>query len=220
LAGARALLTSGELSAATEQVAEAEDQVRAVMARTRPPALRDGDLAAAVAVLRDDVAHRYGLAVALRWPEEPRPLPLATAVTVYRFFQEAVLNVVKHADVAEAALRLAFDEDGLTAEVADRGPGFDPAAVKSERGRHVGLGLLAERARLAGGWVDVDSTPGVGTVLRLRLPAPPGEADRGAALRVLAPGQRDHSRDLGRQPGQGREQIADGHQVGTQTGGG
>ncbi len=61
---ARSLLAgpASGIEAASELVAEAEEQVRAVMARTRPPALRDGDLARAVAALRDDMDNRYGLA--------------------------------------------------------------------------------------------------------------------------------------------------------------
>jgi len=74
----------------------------------------------------------------------------------------------------EAEDRLAVDEEGLTAGVSDRGPGFEQAQVRPELGRHVGLGLLRERARLAGGSLVVDSRtvpPGEsGTVLTLRLP--------------------------------------------------
>jgi signal transduction histidine kinase len=159
-----------ELGRVSELVAEAEEQVRAVMARTRPPELRDGDLAVAVRQLREDMLHRYGLEVRLRWPVEAYPLPLATAVTVYRFFQEALLNVVKHADVEEAWATLDVDERGVTASVSDSGPGFDPHEVRPEQGRHVGLGLLRERARLAGGSVDVTSWPAIGTTLTLKLP--------------------------------------------------
>ncbi|MCU1588217.1 MAG: periplasmic sensor signal transduction histidine kinase, partial [Frankiales bacterium] len=151
---------------------DAEEQVRAVMARTRPPALRDGDLASAVANLALDMRARYGLEVAVQWPESPYPLPLASAVTVYRFFQEALLNVVKHADVDDATVSLQVDEDAVLARVADQGPGFDQDLVKPDRGRHVGLGLLRERARLSGGSLDVDSRPGVGTALTLRMPRP------------------------------------------------
>ncbi|MDQ1747203.1 MAG: hypothetical protein QOD07_1466 [Frankiaceae bacterium] len=151
-------------------VAEAEEQVRAVMARTRPPALREGDLARAVSGLRDDMANRYGLEVALLWPTEAYPLPLVTAVTVYRFFQEALLNVVKHADVDSARASLRVDEDFVVAVVSDEGPGFDPDDVRSESGRHVGLGLLRERARLVGGSLEVMSWPAPGTTLTLRLP--------------------------------------------------
>jgi signal transduction histidine kinase len=159
-----------QLSRATDYVGEAEDQVRAVMARTRPPALRDGDLARAVGHLRDDMASRYGLVVTLSWPQQPYPLSLVSAITVYRFFQEALLNVVKHADGDEADATLEMTEQELTATVVDAGPGFDPALVKPDKGRHVGLGLLRERARLAGGSLTVTSTPGGSTTLCLRLP--------------------------------------------------
>ena len=162
-------LDARELGNVTELVAEAEDQVRAVMARTRPPALRDGDLAQAVIALRDDMEIRYGLVVDIDWPESPYPLPLVTAVTLYRFFQESLLNVVKHADVDDAHLTLEVDEQTVVAIVQDNGPGFDPDQVKSERGRHVGLGLLRERVRLAGGSLEVSSWPGAGTTLTLRM---------------------------------------------------
>jgi signal transduction histidine kinase len=174
---ARGLLAAGpaspqDLSKHTDYGEDAEEQVRAVMARTRPPALRDGDLASAVGGLRLDMGARYGLHVDVTWPDSPYPLPLASAVTVYRFFQEALLNVVKHADVDDAAVSLQVDEDVVIATVRDEGPGFDPDAVRPDRGRHVGLGLLRERARLSGGSLEVESRRGEGTTLTLRLPRP------------------------------------------------
>jgi signal transduction histidine kinase len=123
---------------------------------------------------------RYGLEVQVSWPESPYPLPLASAITVYRFFQEALLNVVKHADVDEASVSLRVEEDMVYAVVRDEGPGFDPDKVRPDRGRHVGLGLLRERARLSGGGLEVESAPGAGTTLTLRLPRP-------AALAPAAP---------------------------------
>ena len=123
-------------------IAEAEEQVRAVMARTRPPALREGDLARAVAALRDDLRNRYAMEFELSWPTEAYPLPLVTAITVYRFFQEGLLNVVKHAEVDQARGQLWVDDEWVVATVIDAGPGFDLATVHSEGGRHVGLGLL------------------------------------------------------------------------------
>jgi signal transduction histidine kinase len=171
---ARGLLATPtpDLVKLSDYVEDAEEQVRAVMARTRPPALRDGDLATAVGNLRLDMNARYGLHVAVEWPDSPYPLPLASAVTVYRFFQEALLNVVKHADVDDAVVSLQIQETAVLAQVRDEGPGFDPTAVRPDRGRHVGLGLLRERARLSGGSVDIDSRRGDGTTLTLRLPRP------------------------------------------------
>jgi signal transduction histidine kinase len=172
---ARGMLAAGPSTPADvarlgDYVEDAEEQVRAVMARTRPPALHDGDLASAVSNLSADFAARYGLDVVVCWPEQPYPLPLASAVTVYRFFQEALLNVVKHADVDDARAALDVLDDAVVATVSDDGPGFDPAAVRPDRGRHVGLGLLRERARLSGGSLEVSSGMGLGTTLQLRLP--------------------------------------------------
>jgi signal transduction histidine kinase len=157
-------------------VEDAEEQVRAVMARARPAELRDGDLASAVGALRREFGSRYLVTVRLSWPQEAYPLPLVSAVTVYRFFQEALLNVVKHADVDEADAALAVEGEQLVARVRDAGPGFVPSQVQSGGGRHVGLGLLKERARLAGGSLNVVTAPGEGTELTLRLPLSPRAA--------------------------------------------
>jgi signal transduction histidine kinase len=183
---ARSVLGEGppgaeQLVRLSDHLEDAEEQVRAVMARTRPPALLDGDLASAVAGLRADMAARYGLRVHVSWPVEPHPLPVAAAVTLYRFFQEALLNVVKHADVECAELALTVLEDAVLGTVQDAGPGFDPEAVHPVGGRHVGLGLLRERARLSGGSLQVVSGDGGGTVLTIRLPraaqVPPGDVE-------------------------------------------
>ena len=198
LAAARSLLAEdagdpARLERIRELVEDAEEQVRAVMARARPAELRDGDLASAVGALRREFASRYLVTVRLTWPQEAYPLPLVSAVTVYRFFQEALLNVVKHADVDEADASLGIEGDQLVARVRDAGPGFVPSQVPSGGGRHVGLGLLRERARLAGGALDLSTGPGEGTLLTLRLPLSPrtglalGGAAHGGAANGSAP---------------------------------
>jgi signal transduction histidine kinase len=162
-----------ELVRLADHVEDAEEQLRGVLSRTRPPALRDGDLGSAVASLRDDVRARYALEVTVRWPADPVALPLVSAVTLYRFFQEALVNVVKHAGVDDAELALEVRADEVVATVHDRGPGFEPEQVRPDGGRHVGLGLLSERARLSGGRLEVESGAElVGTLVRLRLPRP------------------------------------------------
>jgi signal transduction histidine kinase len=172
-------------------VEDAEEQVRAVMARTRPAELRDGDLASAVGALRREFASRYLVTVRLSWPEQPYPLPLVSAVTVYRFFQEALLNVVKHADVDAADASLAVEGEWLVAQVRDDGPGFVPGEVHSEGGRHIGLGLLRERARLAGGSLEVTTGTGQGTLLTLRLPLSPRTALGGQIAAAAEEGRDD-----------------------------
>jgi signal transduction histidine kinase len=123
-------------------------------------------------------------------------MPLSTAVTVFRFFQETLLNVVKHADVDDARVALRFDADKLVAQVADDGPGFVPEEVRPDRGRHVGLGLLRERIRLAGGTLDVVSAPGRGTTLTMSMPLRQPARDGGRELaRGSQPPHLVHSAD-------------------------
>jgi len=166
-----------------DAVEDAEEQVRAIISRTGPVMLEGGDLAGALRELSDDLANRYGMAIHLMsWPAEDLPMPVSLATVCYRFVQEAVMNVTKHANVDECFVALTVDGPQLVMSVTDHGGGFDPSQVKSSGGRHVGLHLLSERARLLGGSVQVCSAPGETTVLRLRLPIPERRADpRGRA---------------------------------------
>lgn len=155
---------------AAELLDDGEHQLRAVLARTRPPMLAEADLLAAVTTLTRDMAYRYGARIAVDWPTTPHRVPMAIAVTVYRFFQEALVNAAKHADGDDARLSLSIDDGTLIASVCDDGPGFAPSqVVVAEHGRQIGLAQLRERARLAGGRLSVQSTPGAGTRISLVL---------------------------------------------------
>jgi len=163
-------LRSGKAEQGCESVRDAEEQLRGVMARIRPPELASGNLAGAVADLCSDLHHRYGVEITVSWPDESIPLAAALATTFYRFVQEALLNATVHADGVDVRLDVARQGQELRVTVSDGGPGFDPAAVVSSEGRHVGLQLARERARLAGGVLEVCSAPGGGTIATLRLP--------------------------------------------------
>jgi signal transduction histidine kinase len=159
---------------AREAVRDAELQLRTVLARIRPPELAGGDLAQAVADLCTDLDQRYGVQVDVRWAATNLRLPIAAATVVYRFLQETLLNAVEHADGHGVSLDLDVVQDDrgsqLSVTVADRGPGFEQSAVVSTGGRHVGLKLARERARLAGGDLSVRSVLGEGTLVRLLIP--------------------------------------------------
>lgn len=199
LIAARAILANpegqqGAWERVRDLIDEAEEDLRAAMARTRPPGLQDRTLASASADLRREMASRYLLDVTMRWPDEPRPLPMATAIAIYRFFQEALINIVKHADVDEALASLDIVDDVLVAKVSDKGPGFDLERAGPTGGRHLGLTLMRDRARLAGGSLDIDTGPAGGTTLTLRLPLapfPPTPGGREAAPKSTPPTEGD-----------------------------
>ena len=95
------------------------------------------------------------------------PLTADQSLAVYRIAQEALSNVLRHAGPTRAVVEVARDNGAIQLTVEDYGTGFD--ATVPRRG---GLGLtsMAERARVLGGALSVESHPGGGTRVRLRLP--------------------------------------------------
>jgi two-component system sensor histidine kinase UhpB len=91
------------------------------------------------------------------------------ALCLYRVAQEALRNVVTHADARRAVLRLTRTDNHAELTVTDDGKGFDRGLP---RGGGNGLGLFSinERIRLAGGTVDVLTAPDRGTTIRVRIP--------------------------------------------------
>ena len=89
-----------------------------------------------------------------------------TCVLLYRVVREAVRNAVKHAHATAIQVTLRVEDDSIAVEVADDGVGFVGAAPEG----HFGLRLLADTVRDAGGELTIDSSPGAGVRLRVRLP--------------------------------------------------
>ncbi len=95
------------------------------------------------------------------------PLPARLEVGLDRIAQEALHNVLRHAGARQAHLRLVTTPDQVTLTVEDDGQGFDPSRVSADR---FGLIGLTERARLLGGTVRLQSSPGAGTRVEVAIP--------------------------------------------------
>ena len=100
-----------------------------------------------------------------------RPLPAATERELLRVAQEAILNVKKHAAAHELLVRLEYGQETIVLEVRDDGRG---GAVRQETGSapgHFGITGMQERVEAIGGTLEIQSTPGMGTALSVRVPA-------------------------------------------------
>ena len=137
--------------------------IRRVVYALRPPALDDLGL---VLALRERAASysQVGLQITLDAPEQLPPLPAAVEVAAYRIVQEALTNVVRHAQARSCVVRLTLG-DALDVEISDDGVGL-PA------GSRAGVGLLSMRDRTAelGGRWRIESTPARGTRISAQLP--------------------------------------------------
>jgi len=101
-----------------------------------------------------------------------RRLPPDMELAAYRIVQEALNNVIRHAQAAHAWVEARFDTDHLLLVVRDDGQGFEVPRLPADLARrgHFGLMGIQERAFLYGGQVTVRSSPGDGTTLQVRLP--------------------------------------------------
>jgi two-component system, NarL family, sensor histidine kinase UhpB len=98
--------------------------------------------------------------------------PPAIETTTYRIVQEALTNVLKHAQASSVSVIVERRLDVLRVIIEDDGVGFEPSPGTSNgaRGRQVGLIGMAERATLAGGELNIESAPGAGTTVYLHIP--------------------------------------------------
>lgn len=92
------------------------------------------------------------------------------AVQLLRIVQEALTNIRKHAQASAVEIRLVQQADAVVVWIKDNGCGFEPAAVQGKQG--YGLQIMQERAAEAGATWEIRSTPGQGTVVKVRFSRP------------------------------------------------
>jgi two-component system sensor histidine kinase UhpB len=157
-----------ELAATKALASQAMNELLRLARELRPAALDDHGLDAALRTQVEGFAGRTGTDAALELDGAQALLADEHQLVVYRVVQESLSNITEHAGAAHVRVALRGDPAAgqVVVEVCDDGHGF---ALSDARGH--GLTGMRERARLAGGRVDVRSRAGAGTTVELRLPA-------------------------------------------------
>jgi len=145
---------------------EALRDMQALLIELRPAALDGAGLVPALQEICAAYHDRLGVSVDARLDDVTVPEPVEHALL--RITQEACANAVRHGHARQLAVSMTRQDGHVELVVRDTGTGFDPAAP------HAGAGLTHIRERVAelGGTVDIDSAPGDGTALTVRMPAP------------------------------------------------
>ena len=159
---------------AIENLAEARQLVRDL----RPPALAADNLPDALQRLAQRTATETGLACELRVDGEPVALPADYEVALLRAAQSSLANVRSHANASSAVMSLSFLGTEIALDIVDNGTGFDPQAQREQRDDGTGFGLHALQGRIEalGGVFTIESSPGAGTAVAIRLSLLPQEA--------------------------------------------
>jgi len=147
---------------------EAMVEMRALLQQLRPAPLETVGLMEALRDQAEALGYRSGARVVTRFGELPSDdhLPPGTQDAIFRIAQEALSNVARHARADHVELHLELHDDALLLLVRDDGQGFDPQCASGG----MGLGNMRERAQLIGGTITMESMPGSGTVLTVRVP--------------------------------------------------
>ncbi|MBC7917260.1 MAG: sensor histidine kinase [Rhodoferax sp.] len=156
---------------AVEMVNDALHQVRRLAHTLRPAALDDLGLVPALRWLAQQTQARNGLAIEVTATEALVRVESRPETVCFRVVEEALSNVVRHAKATTVKLVLDQGVNDMVLGVHDNGVGFDLALVRDRTAALGGIGLLGmeERVSSVGGQLEILSTPGAGTTVRLHF---------------------------------------------------
>lgn len=140
-------------------------EMRTLLLELRPTALAEAPLGEALRHLAEAATGRGRLPVSLTVTGEAT-LPPQVQLMLYRVAQEALNNVIRHARASQASLRLELSPASVSLTITDDGCGFDPARVAPG---HMGVGIMRERALAVGADFWLQSQPGNGTTIQIRV---------------------------------------------------
>ncbi|MFA9406803.1 MAG: sensor histidine kinase [Anaerolineales bacterium] len=156
-------------------VAQSLTELQRVVANLRPTHLDDLGLASALRWFARDIQGRSDIDVDVEIIGDERSLPSEITTSLFRITQEALTNVVKHAEAKLAMVILRYDEDEVILEVLDYGRGFDLEILDSSDRPTWGVLGMKERASLVGGQYTLESRIGQGTQICVTIPYPEEE---------------------------------------------
>jgi PAS domain S-box-containing protein len=142
--------------------------VKRISAELRPGLLDDLGIAAALEWQTEEFKERTGLKCRLKVSPEDIVLGREVSTAIFRIFQEALTNVVRHADAGKVNVSLRQRVGQLTLQVKDDGKGITKKQISDPKS--IGLIGMRERVHFLGGTVVIDGSPGKGTTLTVRIP--------------------------------------------------
>src|SRR6516225_10071500 len=157
-----------ELHNLTEVTSEVSSDLHSMSHQLHPARLDLQGLVAAMGSFCRELTNQHELKVEFLPRDIPSQVPPDVALCLFRIFQEALRNVVKHGKTSEAKVELSCHGDGIDLCVSDSGVGFNPESAQGKGG--LGLTSMRERLRLIGGHLAVESAPSHGTRIRVRVP--------------------------------------------------
>jgi len=162
-----------QLQAATQTLKEVISVLRVICGDLRPPTLAQYGLeksirshAEGLAAMHPDIKFQLGLAA------DGQLLPERVRLALFRIYQHAISNVIRHAEAHNVMISLSIDAENVILEIKDDGKGFVLPArwIELAREDHLGLVGTAERAQAINARLTIETEPGRGTCISVNLP--------------------------------------------------
>ena len=165
-----------QLQAIQLAIQKVAKSIRIICGELRPSTLMPFGLEKAIrSHLEEFQSAHPELPVELELAHDGQALPEQARIALFRIYQEALNNVVRHAQAEKVSVRFELKDGQACLEVQDNGRGFDLPGhwIELARRQHLGLVGSIERARDAGGYLEVNTASGKGTQVRAVLPIQP-----------------------------------------------
>jgi signal transduction histidine kinase len=161
---------SQQLLNIAEMASEVSSDIHSMSYQLHPARLELLGLVASLKGFCGEFSEQHQIDVQFLHSNIPGRLPKDVSLCLYRITQEALQNVVKHSEAAEAEVELSGHADEIELCISDSGRGFDVESVKRAAGTGLGLISMRERLRLVRGHLSIESEPSRGTRICVRVP--------------------------------------------------
>lgn len=146
-------------------------ETKALALGLRPSMLDDLGLVPALGKIIADLRDHYPIDISFEQEDQVHErLPEEFETAVFRIVQEALTNLLKHSGATKARIHAHLGKDNVLVTVWDNGRGIEPKYLEGKRPGHLGLRGMIERALLVGGKLEIESSAGQGTTVKLLIP--------------------------------------------------
>jgi signal transduction histidine kinase len=166
--------TKAKLDSARDLLQRCMVEARQLVDSLQPSILDQLGFLPAIESLLHDAEERYGISIALRHKPQFPEIDINTQRALYRMIQESLSNIRRHSGASEATIDIDHDAEWIYLEVHDRGRGFSQE-VTDDSG--FGLRGIRDRAGMLNGTAKIQSAPGKGTDIAIRVPYHPGQTE-------------------------------------------
>lgn len=158
------------LAQSSKMVEETTHMIRDVMADLNPPVLDEYGLMAAIKWYSGDFSSRTGISTHVNGGKFDPGLAPGVERILFRLVQESLNNIAKHAQASRVEISLRSAKEIVSVTIKDNGIGFDPLEIKKSTSEpHWGLLSMQQRAASIGATLAIDSTPGLGTQVSVKI---------------------------------------------------